>query len=379
MSRPDTPTLSGHQTSRRHGFHVPRCLSFSNIGAVYVWLVIIGIFSAWIPQIFDNATTAKQILNGNAVTGLVALSIVIPLTTRTFDLSVAYVASLAGVTAPYFVVQGVPLAGAILITLAICAAVGLTNAIIVVVLRIDSFIATLASGSLISAFITMFTNNEPITSASLAGPFAEIGQGGVAGITLPVFYMLGVAALIWFLLEQTAMGRRMYAAGFNAEAARLAGVRVARLRFVALIISAFIAGIAGIALSSIIDSGSPTAGVSYLLPAFAAAFLGATQLRHGRFNAWGTLIAVMLLGTGITGLTLANAPDWSEDMFTGVVLIAALAITGVQRRGGVRRVDRVVATTADDPVSAASTTAPAVVPGAGGPAARHEGGEVGHE
>jgi len=85
-------------------------------------------------------------------------------------------------------------------------------------------------------------------------------------------------------------------------------------------------------LASTIGSGDPTAGTSYLLPAFAAAFLGATQLKHGRFNAIGTLIAVLLLGTGTTGLGLANAPQWSADMFVGVVLIASLAVTGIQRR-----------------------------------------------
>jgi ribose transport system permease protein len=89
-------------------------------------------------------------------------------------------------------------------------------------------------------------------------------------------------------------------------------------------------------LTSTIGSGDPTSGTSYLLPAFAAAFLGATQLKHGRFNAFGTLIAVLLLGTGTTGLGLANAPQWSADMFVGAVLIASLAVTGIQRRSVVQ-------------------------------------------
>ena len=88
-------------------------------------------------------------------------------------------------------------------------------------------------------------------------------------------------------------------------------------------------------LAATVGSGDPSAGTSYLLPAFAAAFLGATQLKHGRFNAFGTLIAVLLLGTGTTGLALANAPQWSADMFVGVVLIASLAVTGIQRRATV--------------------------------------------
>jgi ribose transport system permease protein len=290
----------------------------------------------WIPGTFDNDQTVKQILNGNAVTGLMALSILVPLCTRTYDLSIAYVATLAGVTVTHFIVVGVPLAGAIAIALLVSLAVGVINAVVVVVMRIDSFIATLATGSLIAAFITMVTNNVAITNAELAGPFAQVAQKSIAGITLPVFYMFAVAVILWYLLEQTATGRRMYAVGFNDEAARLARVRVNRLRFISLMCSATIAGFAGIVLASVIDSGSPSAATPYLLPAFAAAFLGATQLRGGRFNAWGTLIAVLLLGTGITGLTLAGAPNWSEDMFTGVVLIAALWITGIQQRSSGR-------------------------------------------
>ena len=113
-----------------------------------------------------------------------------------------------------------------------------------------------------------------------------------------MLYLLVIAGAIWFVLEHTATGRRLYATGFNPDAARLAGVRTDRLRFLSLITSALLAGVAGIVFASAIGSGSPTAGDAVPAPAFAAAFLGATQLRGGRFNAWGTVIAVLLLGTG---------------------------------------------------------------------------------
>jgi ribose transport system permease protein len=206
------------------------------------------------------------------------------------------------------------------------------NAVVVVVMRIDSFIATLATGSLIAALITMVTNEVPITDAKLGGAFAEIGQTNIGGVTLAVVYCAVVAVAIWYLLEHTATGRRLYATGFNPDAARLAGVRIDRLRFMSLVASGGLAGATGIVLASTLGSGSPSAGTPYLLPAFAAAFLGATQLKHGRFNAGGTIIAVLLLGTGVTGLALASAPQWAGDMFVGVVLIAALALTGLQRR-----------------------------------------------
>jgi ribose transport system permease protein len=211
-------------------------------------------------------------------------------------------------------------------------AIGLVNAFVVVTMRIDSFIGTLATGSLIQSFITMATGDTPIQSIKLSGGFSKIGQTDINGITLPVLYAIVFAFAIWYLLEHTATGRRLYATGFNPDAARLAGVRVERLRFGSLIASGLLAGVAGVVLASTLQSGSPSAGAPFLLPAFAAAFLGATQLKRGRFNAWGTIIAVLLLGTGTTGLGLASAPQWAANMFVGVVLIAALAVTGIQRR-----------------------------------------------
>jgi ribose transport system permease protein len=264
---------------------------------------------------------------------LAALSITIPLSARVFDLSFAGVITLTGVVVAHLIAKdGVPLVPAIAIALAVGIGVGVINAVVVVVMKIDSFIATLATGSLIAALITMVTNEVPITDAKLGEAFAKIGQTSVDGVTLGVLYCVVVAVAIWYLLEHTASGRRLYATGFNPDAARLAGVRTDRLRFLSLVASGGLAGATGIVLASMLGSGSPTAGTPYLLPAFAAAFLGATQLKHGRFNAGGTIIAVLLLGTGVTGLALANAPQWAGDMFVGVVLIASLAVTGLQRR-----------------------------------------------
>ena len=307
-------------------------LAFDRVGAVYVWLAIIVVFSLWVPDTFPNVGTAKQILNTNAITGLAALAITIPLTARVFDLSFAFVMTLTGVAVAKLVIGGMPVELAILVGVLIGLAIGLVNAVVVVVMKIDSFIATLATGSLIQALITMVTNDTPISDAKLAGGFSQIGQTNIGGVTLPVLYLAVVAVVIWYLLEHTATGRRLYATGFNPDAARLAGVPVDRLRFMSLLVSGGLSGATGIVLASILGSGSPTGGSPYLLPAFAAVFLGATQLKHGRFNAGGTIIAVLLLGTGTTGLALAAAPQWSQAMFVGVVLIAALAVTGIQRR-----------------------------------------------
>ena len=306
-----------------------RAFAFSNIGAVYVWLMIIAVFAVWVPDTFPTRTTFEQILNNNAVTGLIALSVVIPLAARVFDLSVAFTMTLSGVVVAHFVAQtGLGVVPAVAIALGVALAIGLINGIVVVGLGVDSFIATLATGSLIKALITMVTSDQSITGVKLLrAPFSSIAQTDVAGLTLPVLYLLVVAGAIWFVLEHTATGRRLYATGFNPDAARLQSVATDRLRFLSLVTSSLLAGVAGVVFTSAIGSGSPTAGDPYLLAAYAAAFLGATQLRGGRFNAWGTVIAVLLLGTGTTGLSLASTPQWSTSVFTGIVLIVALAVT----------------------------------------------------
>ncbi len=305
-------------------------LSFRNVGAVYVWMLIIVLFSVWAPDTFPTSITVKQVLNGNAVAGLVALSVVLPLTARVFDLSVAYTMSLTSVlTAHFLVSSGLGPVTAIALSMGAALLIGVVNGIVVVVLRVDSFIATLATGALIQSLITMVTKDSSITGVQLlAKPFAGIAQLDAGGITLPVLYLLVAAVAIWFLLEHTATGRRLYATGFNADAARLQGVRTNRLRFSTLVASALLSGFAGVVFASSVGSGSPTAGTPYLLSAYAAAFVGATQLRAGRFNAWGTVIAVLLLGTGTTGLGLATSAQWAASLFTGSVLIVALVLTG---------------------------------------------------
>jgi len=316
-----------------------RALSFRLVGALYVWAVLALIFAVWVPSTFLTWATLWQLLNANAVTGLLALSLVIPLCARVFDLSVGGIASLSGVITAYMLAHHVGVVGAVALGLGAGLLVGFLNATVVVVMGVDSFIGTLATGSLIGAFITFVTNDIPIVDPALSGPFARISLAGIGKVSLPVVYLIVVAAAIWFVLEHTAVGRRFYAAGFNEDAARLAGIRVDRLRFISFLVSGSIAGVAGVVLAATVSSGDPTAGNPYLLPAFAAAFLGATQLKAGRFNAWGTIIAVLLLGTLVIGLGLAGAPTWTPQLFTGSVLIAALAITAAETRGarGVRR------------------------------------------
>jgi len=326
--RESTPGIERASRNWRH------TLRFGNIGAVYVWLAMIVVFSFWAPQTFPTYATIMQVLNQNAVVGLMALSLVIPLSAGVFDLSIGYALGLCNIlTAWLIAVKGVPPEWAIALVLLASLAIGVVNSTIVVVFKIDSFIGTLATGSLLLAGVTLISDQKQIIDPKLAeGFFAQISRTTILGIQLPVFYMVLVAVVIWFVLDHTATGRRLYATGFNAEAAHLLGIPIDKLRFGALVTSAVISGgIAGIVVTSQISSGSTTVGPPYLLSAFAAAFLGATQLKHGRFNPWGTLIAVLMLGTGAAGLALAGTPPWAPSVFTGVVLLLALGMTRAER------------------------------------------------
>lgn len=309
-----------HRWARRLG---PR-----TIGAIYVWIAIIILFTIISPDVFPTARTAKSIVNQYAITGIVALSLVVPLAAAVYDLSIGFVMSFAGILVAHLldVTSMSPVEAGVLTMLA-CVAIGAINAFVVVVMRVNSFIATLGSGAIVASLVTAISNDAPISGRVGDGHFGKLASLGVSGVTMPVFYLLILMIVIGYWLERTSSGRRIYATGFDYETSRLTGAPVKRLTAISLVASATIAGFAGLLLAARVSSGSPAAGSSYLIPAFSAAFLGATQFRGGRFNPWGTVIAVMLLGTGDVGLLVSGGPTWTPPLFEGVVLIAAVALT----------------------------------------------------
>ena len=327
------PAPSVNENRAKFGTRVARQFSVRKIGALYVLILISIVFSFWAPQLFPRWATVLQIVNSNSIGALAALALIFPLSAGVFDLSEAYTMSLTGVVVAYLVVNhNVPIWLACFAAMGFAFLVGLLNVVVVVMMKIDSFIGTLATGSLVQALITLVSSGATIAGVQLFGGFAKVAQAKFLGFVYPVWYALILAIIVWYIFEYTAFGRRLYAVGFNKRAARLAGVQTDWLQAITLIVGAMIAGLIGIVLASFIGAGSGDIGTPYLLTSFAAVFLGATQVKEGRFNALGTIIAILLLGTGETGLTLSNAPSWTGSAFTGFVLIAALAVTGLQRR-----------------------------------------------
>jgi ribose transport system permease protein len=298
---------------------------------LYLWVVFIIVFGVWIPGLFLSMSTVHLIASTQAVSAIIALAVLIPMVCGQFDLSVGANANLTGMVA--IVVQlklGWSLAPTLLLSLGIGLLVGLVNGLIVVRLNVNSFIATLGMGSVLSAFTLIVTNSqEEAVPASTA--WNNMTQYKVFGFQVIIYYLIALALIAWWVLERTPTGRYMRAAGGNPEAARLSGIRINRLSWWSLIASGGVAGLAGILYTSL-TGPSLTFGPSLLLPGFAAVFLGSTQFQPGRFNVWGTMLAIFVLATGIEGLQLVSGAEWIGDLFNGVALIVAVALAA-NRRG----------------------------------------------
>ena len=317
-SAPSDPKNGGH--AGRVGAAV------SNVSLLFIWAILILLFGILEPDTFLTMNTLRTVMADQAITAIMALALILPIAANQFDLSIAGSMGMAIVLVGSFMVKlDISPAFAIGLTVMAGVVIGMINAIVVVGLRVNSFIATLGTGSILLAVMQWISNGEVITSG-ISQSFKDLGRTTIFTIPIPFFYMLAIAAVLWYILDYRQLGRYLYATGSNADAARLAGVRVNRLSSIALIVSATIATIAGIIFTMRIGSTSLDAGTPYLLPAFAAAFLGATQFKEGNVNVPGTLVAVYVLATGVKGVQLLGSPFWVDDLFNGCALIIAVAL-----------------------------------------------------
>ena len=306
-------------------------LGLDRFSGLYVWAVLIIVFALWVPNTFLTASTAKIVAGDQAITAMLALGIIIPLAAGVFDLSFAGVAGVSVAVTAYAQVHGQPAVVAALLAIVVATAIGAVNGFVVVHLRVNSFIATLGMSSLLAAAAFWVTDGKQITDG-FSTTFLDLGTKQVLGIPLPFYVMLALAAVVYVVIEYLPVGRYLYASGGNPQAARLAGVRVDRIVFGALVASSSIAGLTGVVLAARLGTASPDIGPSYLLPAFSAVFLGSTQIRAGRVNVLGTLLAIYLLATGVKGLQLAGAPIYVNDLFNGAALIIAVALAARSAR-----------------------------------------------
>lgn len=327
-----TPAPVATETAADHppvAGRVRRFFAFGNISALYVLVLIVVVFSLWIPETFLRWPTWRALLDNQTITAIAALGLLLPLSAGVFNLAIGVQVGFGSILVGWLLVDaGVPVLTAMLLTVVAGAAVGAICGLLIVKARIDSFIATLGVSSLLAASITFVSGGEQILGAPES--FVTIGTGDLLGVTYPVFFVVVIAVLVWYVLERTPLGRRIYATGGNPEAARLAGVRTSVVVVGTLVACGAIAAFAGMLVTARLGNADPVIGPGYLLPAFTAAFLGSTQFRGGRFNVLGTIVAVYVLAAGVKGLQLAGAPVWIPDAFNGAALLIAVALAKYQ-------------------------------------------------
>jgi ribose transport system permease protein len=304
-------------------------------GLPILMVLLIILFSILLPDTFPTLLDLRSIIADKAIIAMLSLAAMIPMVSGKIDLTVGYGIVLWHILAISLQVNfGVPWPVAVLVVVALSAFVGLLNGILVEVARIDSFIATLGTGTVLYAIALWHTGGQQVVGM-LPNGFLALNATRIAGLPITGFYVLGLAFLMWFVLEHLPIGRYLYAIGANPKSAALNGIPVQRYTIAAFIASGVLTGVAGVLLASKLRIGQASVGLEYLLPALVGAFLGSTTIKPGRVNVWGTMVGIAILAIGIAGIQQFGGSFWVEPMFNGVTLLIAIGIAGyAQRRRG---------------------------------------------
>lgn len=293
-------------------------------GMLAAFLLICLLLSLTTPNFF-SLQNMTIVLRQVSINGILAIGVTFVIITGGIDLSLGSVVALAGVVAALFAHPGeyplmVPLAMAILVGLAI----GGLNGLVVTKGKVASFIVTLGMMTIARGLALVASEGRPITN--LSESFNAIGGGNVGGVPIPILIFILVIIVATFLLNQTRVGRYMYAVGGNERAAYASGVQVNRVKMIAYMLCSGLAGLAGIVLASRINTGQPNAGVAYELDAIAAVVIGGTSLSGGIGSIGGTVLGVLLIGVINNGLDLLNVSSYYQQIIKGVIIIAAVLI-----------------------------------------------------
>jgi ribose transport system permease protein len=309
---------------------VTRAVSVWGLLVLFVLLVIV--FSLLKPDTFPTYFNIRSILSNKSVQLLVALGVFVPMVANQFDLSAGFNVGISQVLAIGLQGQGLPWWAAVCLVLVMGAAVGLANGLLITRVKIDSFIATLGTGTILYGLNGWYTGGQQVL-ASLPPAFLAI-SGSVWIVPAPAIYALVASVTLWVVFEYLPLGRYLYVLGASPRAAELNGISAKRYITLAFIAAGTLDSFAGVVLQSQLQVGQSSVGQEYLLPAFTAALLGATSIRPGRVNVWGTVLAVAVLAVTVAGLNQLGAPFFVEPLFDGSMLVLAvgLAVQAAQRR-----------------------------------------------
>jgi len=307
----------------------------SRYAVVGVWVLMTLAFVAAAPQTFGQIAIFQNIFGSQQALVFLALGALCTFIVGEFDLSIASTMGIAATIVPVLVVlNGVSLPIAILTGLLAAVAAGLINGLLVVYVGVDALVATLGNGTFLLGIASLISSQTTVGGLDVS--YGQWVVGNFLGLPLSFYYGLGLAIVFALILAYTPLGRYMTFVGANAEVARLAGVNVNRIRIGSYVVGALIAGIGGVMLVLSTGGYDATSSAQYLLPTFAAAFLGTAIVRPGTFNPIGTIIAIYFLTTGIIGLQILGLHGWITNAFYGAALVIAVSIAAVVRRRAAR-------------------------------------------
>lgn len=298
-------------------------------------VVLFALFSLLRPETFPTWTNIRSIMANQSIPALLALGATIPIVTGRFDVSIGYSFGLAHVLCLWLIVQhGVAWPAAVLATMALGLVVGLVNGFLVELAQIDSFIATLGTGSVLFAISGAITGGGRIVPGAegLPAAFTDLVNSSVLGLPVTFWYVMVLVLILYVVLEYLPLGRWLYVVGANPRAAELVAIPKRRVVIYAFLGSGFVTALAGVLLASQQRIGNPSVGLDYLLPAFVGALLGSTTIRPGRANALGTLVAVTVLAVGLSGIQQLGADFWATPLFNGLTLLVAVGLAGYAAR-----------------------------------------------
>ena len=306
-------------------------------GLVILMVGLIVMFSILLPNTFPTLLNLRSILSDKAIIALLALAAMIPMVAGRIDLTVGYAIVLWHILAISLqTIYGLPWPLAVGIVLVLGVIVGALNGLLVEVARIDSFIATLGTGTVLYALALWHTGGRQMVG-TLPDAFLALNGTFVFGLPITAYYVLAITLVLWIILEYTPTGRYLYAIGANQRAAELNGIPTRKFVIGAFVASGLLTALAGVLLASKLRIGQASVGLEFLLPALVGAFLGSTTIKPGRVNVWGTIVGVMILAAGISGIQQFGGSFWVEPLFNGTTLLIAIGIAGyAQRKKGAK-------------------------------------------
>ena len=304
-------------------------------GLVILMVLLIALFSILLPNTFPTMLNLRAIISDKAIIALLSLGAMIPMAAGRIDLTVGYGIVLWHILAISLqTMLGLPWPLAVIVVLLLGALSGFLNGLLVEVAKIDSFIATLGTGTVLYALALWHTGGRQMVGVLPEG-FYDLSTTFVFGLPITGYYLLAITIVMWVVLEYTPIGRYLYAIGANQRAAQLNGIPTRKYVIGAFVASGTMTALAGVILASKLRIGQASVGLEFLLPALVGAFLGSTTIKPGRVNVWGTIVGVAILAVGISGIQQFGGSFWVEPLFNGVTLLIAIGIAGyAQRRKG---------------------------------------------